>query len=239
MIKNTRFWIAFAVHKAIMSEGYILVYWGGPSCLTFVFDWFVWFRLYNLVSFLYITLFTSLLYICQRYLCNSDTGESHPGHLLVKHPGCQGKVVSVIVMRIVLISIMRSVVLLIYVFLHTDVMRIDETFEPLDYPCRAEKKHKAHNLIKQFGVPVLIIEPVWTGGPASWLNISKTLQTFWEVQRSSSNVWVLTWFCDDLKAWDWKCWSDDGQTDRISTCRLNPFGRRGRVKASSQYPPWW
>ena len=27
-------------------------------------------------------------------------------------------------------------------------------------------------------------------------------------------VFGLTWFCDDLKAPDWKCWSDDGQTDK-------------------------
>ena len=40
--------------------------------------------------------------------------------------------------KIALISIMRSVVLLFCVFLHTDVMTIDETFEPLDCPCRAE-----------------------------------------------------------------------------------------------------
>ena len=41
-------------------------------------------------------------------------------------------------------------------FLHTDEMRIDETFKPLDCPCRAEYKHKAHNLMKKVGV--LIIE---------------------------------------------------------------------------------
>ena len=48
------------------------------------------------------------------------------------------------------------------------------------------------------------------------------------------NMWCLTWFGDDLKAIYWKYWSDDGQTNkqtnRISTCRLDPSGRRGRVK---------
>ena len=53
------------------------------------------------------------------------------------------------------------------------------------------------------------------------------------------NMLGLTWFCDDLKAPDWKCWSDDGQTnrqtDRISTFRLDPSGRRGRVKITPKY----
>ena len=48
------------------------------------------------------------------------------------------------------------------------------------------------------------------------------------------NMWGLIWFWDHLKALYWKCQSDDGtsdkQTDRISTCRLEPSGRRGRVK---------
>ena len=54
------------------------------------------------------------------------------------------------------------------------------------------------------------------------------------------NMWGLTWFWDDLKTLYWKCWSDDGQsinqsdkqTDRISTCRLDPSVRKGRGKMS-------
>ena len=56
------------------------------------------------------------------------------------------------------------------------------------------------------------------------------------------NMWGLTWFWDDLKALYWKCWSDDGMTDRhtdrISTCRLDPSSRRSRVKTKHvwKYP---
>ena len=34
------------------------------------------------------------------------------------------------------------------------------------------------------------------------------------------NVLGLTWFCDDLKAPDWKCWSDDVQNDRRTEFQL-------------------
>ena len=52
------------------------------------------------------------------------------------------------------------------------------------------------------------------------------------------NMLGPTWFWDDLKALDWKCWSDDvqtyRQTYRISSYRLDPSGRRGRVKMSTK-----
>ena len=47
---------------------------------------------------------------------------------------------------------------------------------------------------------------------------------------SMFNMWGLAWSWDDLQGLDWKFWSDYTQTDRISTWRLDPFDRRGRVK---------
>ena len=33
-------------------------------------------------------------------------------------------------------------------------------------------------------------------------------------------IWGLTWFLDDLKGQDWKCWSDYGPKDRLSEFQL-------------------